>query len=278
MPNNSAPAANTALATLDPGTYTALRLSPKRIHDTLAATLSGGVKWTDLDRAKAKGDSGWELATTEGKQKYPTIEGIVIGVFDYRQYWEAAYDAAGPKSPPDCSSNDMLFGHGRYEGMPCARCPMNQFTVKANGKPGAKPCAERKRVFLLRGDSLLPIVLDVPPASLKYVKKYFFGLGAKGILPWGVITRFQMETGANDAFAHIQPIQVLVLSDDQAEHIGGLHDALLPIMESADAGLAPDNGNGNGDDDEYPKSVVLSNGQVVAQADAAADPTGDLPF
>lgn len=131
----------------------------------------------DLDRIKVPGSGGiaWEIPTLEGPSVAPTIEGLILGVFTRRGYWESS-NVDG--SPPDCFSIDGINGTGTPSGE-CAGCPFNEFgsAVRPDGSQGTgKRCKERRLIFVLRKEDMLPVVISAPPTSIKIVKQFLMRL------------------------------------------------------------------------------------------------------
>jgi hypothetical protein len=55
-------------------------------------------------------------------------------------------------------------------------CPLAEFesATTPDGKQGkGQACKQVRQLFLLRGDSLMPEVLSIPPTSLKAARKFF---------------------------------------------------------------------------------------------------------
>jgi hypothetical protein len=154
----------------------------------------------DLERIVLPGSGGtiWEVSTIDGPKNVDKIRGIVLSVQRARAYWESEMDGEG--TPPDCSSNDGVHGFGNPGGE-CITCPLNQF---GSGKNNGKACKEIKNIFLLTENSMLPVILQVPPTSLKIWKKYavqLMGHNFRSI--HGVVTEFTLEKcKAKSGFTH----------------------------------------------------------------------------
>jgi hypothetical protein len=85
----------------------------------------------------------------------------------------------------------MLCGSGNPGGG-CAACPMNQFGSAINGH--GKACKEVRLFFLLRKGEVLPDVVQIPPGSLKNVRKYLTSLPVPF---WSVVTKLTLEKKTN---------------------------------------------------------------------------------
>jgi len=90
------------------------------------------------------------------------LEGVIVHHHPINVYFAAAYD--GEKQPPDCVSMDGKFGTGEPGGE-CANCELNQWGTGRDGE--GKACSNRRRVYLLRRDEMFPLLISLPPTSLK---------------------------------------------------------------------------------------------------------------
>ena len=185
----------------------------------------------DLDRITVPGAGGtmWEVPTMDGEKNEAAFEGIVLCVQKSRAYWEKEMDGEG--TPPDCESKDGLVGHGIPGGV-CSQCPLNKFD---SGKNGSKACKEVKNIFLLTKDSMLPVIVQFPPTSLKTWKKYAVKLMGQGFRSiHGVVTQFSLEkTKSRSGFTHSKIVckAVADLTKEQQANVvsfrKGLECALL---------------------------------------------------
>jgi hypothetical protein len=143
----------------------------------------GGITPADLQRIKvpAGGGLAWAMEDDEPAKEF---EAVILAHGHRRAYWQRKFD--GANVPPDCWSSDAEIGLGMYgkgsqenpHGF-CAECRMSQFNSSVDDKGQAgkgQACQLRHVLMLLRPTSLLPIVLSVPPSSLKEVKNYLLRL------------------------------------------------------------------------------------------------------
>lgn len=117
------------------------------------------------------------------------VKGIILQWKPQRVYWEDK-DQLG--TPPDCFSPDGKIGHG-MPGGECAVCPLAQFSEN-NTRPS---CKGKRALFILMPDMILPVVLMVPPTSLKPLKKYTLALATKATVYWKVLTSITLEKTKN---------------------------------------------------------------------------------
>ena len=84
-----------------------------------------------------------------------------------RAYWAESFSGGG--APPDCSSEDAVYGNGALgklsDGNPsglCKECPMSKF---GSGKDNGQACRSITRLFLLTPDYAIPLLVTLPPTS-----------------------------------------------------------------------------------------------------------------
>lgn len=124
-----------------------------------------------------------------------TLTGVIVHHHPVNVYWEHDFDGAG--GLPDCSSPDGHHGiHAKTgEVLDCASCPYNQF---GSGKGNSKACKNTHRVYLLRENEPLPILLTLPPTSLRAFKDYLAKrLIMKGKRSTDVLTTIKLKREKN---------------------------------------------------------------------------------
>lgn len=203
---------------------------------------SEGVSSYDLDRVKipAGGATAFEVPTLEGEESVKEIEGIIIFWKTARAYWPEKFN--GENNPPQCSSVDGEVGQGTPGGY-CAKCPLAQFGSAENGKGQA--CKQMRQLFIVRENDILPLVLTLPPTSIKPAKQYFMRLASKGIKYTHAATRITLEkaksgegiTYSKAAFALVKQLEPAVCTK-----IDAFVESIRPMLEtvSIDTGEAPD--------------------------------------
>ena len=154
------------------------KLSPRNLHTFKVPSGTSGPFFTMPDGTPAK-----------------TLSAVILHASRSRTYWVTSMEDGGGDNPPDCSSNDGIFGQGLYgtmmgeDGTPivsnanpsgkCETCPMAQF---GSGKGNAQACREGVRVLLLLDNDPLPAVLSVSPASIDA----FFNYRMRVLRPLGI--------------------------------------------------------------------------------------------
>lgn len=124
-----------------------------------------------------------------------TLTGVIVHHHPVNVYWEHDFDGAG--GLPDCSSPDGKHGLNAKTGevLDCASCPYNQF---GSGKGNSKACKNTHRVYLLRENETLPILLTLPPTSLRAFKDYLAKrLIMKGKRSTDVLTSIKLKREKN---------------------------------------------------------------------------------
>lgn len=122
-----------------------------------------------------------------------SIRGVVVHHHKANAYWE---DSASTGNPPDCTSLDGITGYGKIGG-PCADCPLNQFGSGEGGE--GKACKNTERLYILLPDRLLPVVLSLPPTSLRNWKTYKTNVISKGKRICDLFTEISLSKESNAA-------------------------------------------------------------------------------
>lgn len=207
--------------------YAVLAIDSHELNEVLADNLGGqGVSAFDLPRVTVPSGGGtiWDVPSPAGTQHTPTLDGVIVLTRMTRGYWQSD-DANG--SPPDCSSSDSeygvgTFGHGseRNPTGSCAVCPMAQFGSSLKGEGQA--CKQKQELFLLRPQSVLPLVVLAPPTSLRAMRQYLIDLASAALPIYGVETRLTLRQDANNRgqkFSAITPAMVRQFTPEQAKQM-----------------------------------------------------------
>jgi hypothetical protein len=175
---------------------------------------ASGIDRFSLDRIQipAGGGTTWEVPTLEGNQPTRELKGVIVYYTDQRAFWREKYGSGGGNSPPDCSSSDLIRGHGD-PGVECAECPFSKFgtATKQDGTDGrGQACRQVRVMFVMLPHSILPVVVAIPPGSLSRKQdggtyKYFMRLASQGIPYHGVQTSLTLaKTSSADGTAYSQ--------------------------------------------------------------------------
>jgi hypothetical protein len=154
---------------------------------------SGSVSEFDLPRIKVmSGAALWLIPTLEGQETAPRIEGVIVLARDTRVFYQSK-DAGNV--PPDCSSADNITGTGKPGGE-CAKCPLSQWGSAVDGGDG-QGCKQVKQLFMLRGESMFPEVVSLPPTSAKNARQFFLKLATQGIPYYSALVAIELEKAEN---------------------------------------------------------------------------------
>jgi hypothetical protein len=201
--------------------------------DALKNNLNGeNLSPMDLDRVGIPpgGGSTWCVPTLEGEVNAPEIVGVIIGVQNCRAYWAGDYSGGG--DPPDCVSEDASFGVGDPGGN-CHVCPLASYGSDSRGKGQA--CKQIKRLFVLRPASMLPLVVNLPPTSLKAASRYLLRLVDNGLKYQAVVTRITLEKTKNsEGISYSLAVFSLVgkLDPDQARAMADYAQVIAPMLRA----------------------------------------------
>lgn len=130
-------------------------------------------------------------------------------------YYAKGYDEDGQNQKPDCFSNDGLrpdAGSAEPQSKTCALCPHNAWGSGRGGK--GKACQDSRRVAIAAAGQLNePMLLRVPPATLKPLAEYANSLAKRGAPYNAVVTKIRFE--AEEATPKLEFKPVGFLSEDQ---------------------------------------------------------------
>ena len=223
----------------DISNYPALRSDGMNLAELIETNLQGAsLTPFSLDRIKVPsgGATVWMVPDLdEGERAEKFITGIVVYNQFSRAYWRVKF-GQGESGPPDCQSMDNIIGSGNPGGS-CKDCPFNAWgsAVDQSGNPTrGKACQERRFLFMLRPDNLLPVVIQTPTTSMASFNSFVLRLISEGgtqlhhvILELGLVRR---DVGGFPV-ATITPKLVSRLSDEDMQRVDGVRQELLPVFQ-----------------------------------------------
>lgn len=174
-----------------------------------------GLGTIPFDRVKipAGGAISFEIPGDEEDDPESTSEllGVILDHNPVNAYW--ANEFAGGNEQPDCSSYDGKQGVVRATGeiRSCETCPYNRYDAES----ARKPCKNIHRVIMLREGNPVPVILSLPPTSIKYMRDYIGKrVLLKGLRCWQVLTRITLKkekskagiTYSRAAFAYVDKL------------------------------------------------------------------------
>ena len=141
----------------------------------------------DMVKSPSGGSTVFSVPGLNGDEIEKELTGIILDYTTPRAYWDTPDPVEG--TPPVCLSTDSILSQ---DGKPCIRCPFNDFGSR-DGETGAKACKESVLLFLLRPDSILPILVRIPVTSKPRFLKYVVRLIGTRTPISGVVTRITLE-------------------------------------------------------------------------------------
>lgn len=179
----------------------------------------------DFDRVKIPTGGGLAFEVPGDDPDSPDMEkelvGVIVDHHPVNAYWENKFE--GQNNPPDCSSMDGKQGLNPNTGeiRNCKTCPLNQFGSAEDGR--GKACKNMHRVYLLRSGEMFPVLITLPPTSIKPLSNYI----AKRVLAIGkrtteVITKISLKKAQNSSgiiYSQVQFAKVEDLDPEIAEQI-----------------------------------------------------------
>jgi hypothetical protein len=175
-----------------------------RGNDELSSGIQGGFSVVSIRgkawRIKYQGEER-VLMRDDGDGPRSSMEVVLIKASNNiaKIFYEHGYEE-GSSSPPDCWSTDGQKPDAaapKKQCATCAGCPHNAFGSAPNGK--GKACQDSKRVAIVPAANVDndvfggPMLLRVPPASLKELRSYADKLNALGYDYWTVVTRLSLD-------------------------------------------------------------------------------------
>lgn len=182
---------------------------------------------------------------------------IVNSATTYAKVFYATGYTDGSKEKPTCFSNDGVAPDAQAtdkQAKKCAACAHNVWGSGTNGK--GKACSDSLRIAVAKPDELNdPMLLRVPPASLKAVTEYAAMLSRKGAPLEGVVTKIKFDP--SEATPKLLFTAVNYLSQtgyDEAKEIAQSHIVQQIIGKTAMAAQAT--ASDDEDDTPPPKKIA----------------------
>ena len=228
-----------------------------------------GLGALSFDRVKipAGGGIAFELPgeDEDNPESSPAIVGVILDHHPVNAYWAEKF--SGGNAQPDCSSFDGKKGVMRETGeiKDCASCPYNQFGSDGRGKA----CKNVHRLFIIQEGNPVPIILALPPSSLKSFRDYIGKkILLKGLRCFQAITKITLKKEVNaDNITYSRAVFTFQdrLSPEQQEAIEGMRGMVKATRQQVDVGL---------DDYSMDKAAASGSGSAAAAEAPAAGPDG----
>ena len=185
----------------------------------------------DVVKSPSGGATVFEVPGLAGAEAEKELVGIILDYTTPRAYWDTPDPVEG--TPPVCMSRDSLISQ---DGKICSRCPFNDFGSK-NGESNAKACKESVLLFLLRPNSIMPLLVRVPVTSKPRFLRYMTRLVGTLTPLNGVVTKITLEKATSKAgkpYALFNFEAVSVLSPEEATHARAFAEQFMEIVDAAD--------------------------------------------
>ena len=169
----------------------------------------------------------WKVPTLDDESLVPTLQGIVIKARNERAYYRDRFSNTRSRRPPDCASIDALTGIGTPGG-DCRTCRLAQF---GSGAAGGPACRLFTSLLFLPSDSLLPVVVPVPPMSVQVHEAFVRKLKDAGMGNWDAMIELGLTKTTNRggmSYARIAFRLVRKLDADEIERLRQWVRALWP--------------------------------------------------
>lgn len=210
---------------------------PAMMDEEFTAIMAEEMDGLTLDFTRVKIPSGGGLMfeipgdDPDNPDVVKELEGVIVDHHPCNALWLDEFK--GGNTPPDCSSLDGKVGIGKDgKQQACATCKYNQWGSDPRGGHG-KWCKNMRRIYLLQEGALFPLLLTVPPTSLKntadYVAKRIL---VKKLRPSEVVTNITLRKAtSNDGIVYSQVFFKLVgvLPPDARESMKKLSAGIKPI-------------------------------------------------
>jgi hypothetical protein len=215
------------------------------LQDIVEMNMGGeGLDPSMLDKVKvpAGGATLWEVpGLGDEPDSVKDLIGVIVGIKNIRVFYEGEYD--GGNEQPDCYSADGITGQLRegYEpdepgvGGKCAVCPKAVWGTGKNGVGFA--CPKRMKIMLLQPDSMLPLVISVPPTSMDPIRQMLKKLTSARKLFFQVVTKLSLVKEKNQggiSYSKISPSYVRDLDETEAKHAYAMVRSLDRALSQSD--------------------------------------------
>ncbi len=189
----------------------------------------------DIVKSPSGGSTVFSVPGLAGDEAEKELSGIILDYTTPRAYWDTPDPVEG--TPPVCLSQNSIISH---DGKSCAHCPYNDFGSK-DGESAAKACKESVLIFLLRPNSIIPVLVRVPVTSKGRFLKYSTRLLSTLTPISSVVTKITLERATSKAgkpYALFNFEATSVLSATDAANAREYARQFMELVSSAD--MIPD--------------------------------------
>lgn len=207
-----------------------------------------GLGSIPFDRVKIPSGGGLAFEVPGEDEDSPDMVKELVGVILHHHpinaYWAEKFQ--GGNEAPDCSSIDGKVGVVRETGeiRNCADCPYNRFAPDGTGKA----CKNIHRVYFLREGNPVPLIISLPPTSLKFMRDYIGKrILLKGMRCYDAITKITLKKEKSNGgidYSRANFAFVDKLTDEQREATKAMAESLkndsnIAAVDDADYNTAP---------------------------------------
>ena len=187
----------------------------------------------DVVKSPSGGSTVFSVPGLAGEEPAKELTGILLDYTTPRAYWDTPDPVEG--TPPVCMSQNSIIS---YDGKACAHCPYNDFGSK-DGESNAKACKESVLLFLLRPESIIPLLVRVPVTSKARFLKYSTRLLSTLTPINSVVTKITLEKTTSKAgkpYALFNFQTVSILSSEEAAQAKVFGQQFMEIVNAAQMG------------------------------------------
>jgi len=207
------------------------------LNDELGQAIEEELDGLNIEFDRVKIPSGGGLAfevpgdDPDTPDMVKEIIGVIVDHHPVNAFWSDKY--SGQNNPPDCSSMDGKRGVDQDGNeKPCNSCPYNQWGSDPDGN-GGKACKNMHRVYTLREGEMFPLLLTLPPTSLKNLSNYLAKrVVGKGRRSYEVLTKVSLKKATSrGGITYSQASFALtgVLSKEEAAKMAEYAAGIKPI-------------------------------------------------
>lgn len=210
-----------------------------------------GLGSIPFDRIKIPSGGGLAFEVPGEDEDSPDMVKELVGVILHHHpinaHWEEKFQ--GGNEAPDCSSIDGKIGIVRETGeiKKCADCPCNKFASDGSGKA----CKNIHRVYFLREGNPVPLIISLPPTSLKFMRDYIGKrILLKGLRSYDAITKITLKKEkSSGGIDYSRAVFTFVnkLTDEQREATKAMAESLKNdssiAVDDSDYNTAPEAGD-----------------------------------
>ena len=193
------------------------------------------LQFFDVVKSPSGGSTVFSVPGLAGDEAEKELTGIILDYTTPRAYWDTPDPVEG--TPPICMSENSIVSS---DGKVCAHCPFNDYGSK-DGDSDAKACKESVLLFLLRPNSILPLLVRVPVTSKPRFLKYMARLIGTLTPINSVVTKITLEKATSRGgkpYALFNFEAASVLTPEEAAQAKIYAQQFMEIMNAAD--VVPD--------------------------------------